>query len=99
MPADLKAAVEEKSAALKKALESNDTEAIKKQTEELINASHKLAEMVYKQAGEKGGGAGAGPDMGGGPGGPGMGGGPGGKPGPDQGKDENVVDAEFKKAD
>ena len=99
VPADLKAAVEEKSAALKKALESNDTEAIKKQTEELINASHKLAEMVYKQAAEKGGAAGAGPDMGGGPGGPGMGGGPGGKPGPDQGKDENVVDAEFKKAD
>ncbi|RCK79117.1 MAG: Chaperone protein DnaK [Candidatus Ozemobacter sibiricus] len=91
VPADLRSTIDGKVADLKKAVESNDTEAIKKKTEELINASHKLAEMVYQQASAKG----AGSDAGGGPTG-GMGGGPSGS---GSHKEENVVDAEFKKAD
>ncbi len=42
---------------LKKAMEGNDTEAIKKGIESLTQASHKLAEMMYSQA--TGGAAGA----------------------------------------
>ena len=92
VPADMKVNIDEKISELKKALEKNETEDIKKKTEELINASHKLAEMVYKAAAEKN--AQQQPPQGGG------------KPqqdsttGGDTNKpnDDNVVDAEFKKA-
>ncbi len=51
---------------VKKALESDDTEAIKAKVEELKTASHSLAEKVYQQAGaQQGGGPGAGPGAGG----------------------------------
>ncbi|MFH2138935.1 MAG: molecular chaperone DnaK [Candidatus Omnitrophota bacterium] len=43
-----KEAIEKKSAALKEALKGTDIEKIKKSTEELTQASHKLAEAVYK---------------------------------------------------
>jgi len=49
---------------LKKTMESDDAEAIKKGLESLTQASHKLAEMMYAQAtkgGEAGGCAGGGP--------------------------------------
>jgi molecular chaperone DnaK len=42
--------IEEKLAALKKTLEGNDADAIKKASDELMQASHKLAEAVYAQA-------------------------------------------------
>ncbi len=92
VPADLKAQIDEKVADLKKAIGENDPEVIKKKTEDLMTASHKLAEMVYKNASQKDGqDKGPGNDSGG----P-QGGSPGGSgPKPD---DENVVDAEFKKA-
>lgn len=95
VPADMKQDIEEKSAALKKALEGGDLAEIQKRSEELTQASHKLAEMIYKEAAEK--------QQSQQPGGPPPGG-PGGQ-GDNQGKgdgdggDENVVDAEFKKAD
>ena len=75
-----KSKVESEIASLRKALEGNDTEAIKAGIESLTQASHKLAEVMYSQAtkdqtagGEGGGEAGA------------AGG----------GKDEDVVDADF----
>ena len=45
-----KAEVEAKTAELKKAMEGNDTETIKKASDELSQASHKLAELLYKNA-------------------------------------------------
>lgn len=50
-------------AALKQALESDNVDNIKAKTEELKQASYKIAEEVYKQ--QQAAGAGAGPDMGG----------------------------------
>ena len=50
-------------AALKRALEGDNVEEIKAKTEELKQASYKIAEEVYKQ--QQAAGAGAGPDMGG----------------------------------
>ncbi|MEN8139868.1 MAG: molecular chaperone DnaK [Thermodesulfobacteriota bacterium] len=79
-----KKSVEEGIEKLKKALEGDDVEAIKAATEELTQASHKLAEIMYAQA-QQGGGEGGGP---GGSGGAGAAGG--GKP-----DDDDVVDADF----
>ena len=64
------AAIEDAVAALKKALESNNTDDIKAKTEALKNVSYKIAEEVYKQQGAAGAqpgaegaaGAGAGAD-------------------------------------
>ncbi|MBL7213310.1 MAG: molecular chaperone DnaK [Desulfobacteraceae bacterium] len=65
---------------LKKALEGDDSEEIKRLTEELTQASHKLAEVMYAQASQQEaqteGAAGAGPST-------------------DPSGDEEVVDADF----
>ena len=53
-------------AAVKRALEGDNVEEIKAKTEELKQASYKIAEEVYKQ--QQAAGAGAGPDMGAGSG-------------------------------
>jgi molecular chaperone DnaK len=45
---------------LKEAMEGTDPQAIKSRTEELMRASHKVAEAMYAQAGAAGAGAGAG---------------------------------------
>ncbi|WP_298065846.1 molecular chaperone DnaK [uncultured Mailhella sp.] len=45
-----KATVEAKTEALKKAMEGTDTEAIKRASDELSQASHKLAEQLYQNA-------------------------------------------------
>ena len=50
LDASLKSDIESKLAALKKLMEGEDVEAIKKSTEELAQASHKLAEQLYSQA-------------------------------------------------
>jgi molecular chaperone DnaK len=42
--------VEEAAAALKKAIEGEDADEIKRLSEELTNVSHKLAEAMYQQA-------------------------------------------------
>ena len=47
---ETKSKVEEASAALKKAMEGEDTEEIKRLSEELTQTSHKLAEAMYQQA-------------------------------------------------
>ena len=74
-----KAAVESAVAAVKSALEANDTDAMTRGMEQLTQAQHKAAEAIYKQAGPSApGGAGpgdAGPSAGaaGGPAGDGAG--------------------------
>ncbi len=80
--AETKGKVESEIAKVKKALEGDDAAAIKKATEELTQASHKLAEMMYSQANkdQPGGGAASGPEGSGGEGGK---------------KDDDVVDADY----
>jgi molecular chaperone DnaK len=80
-----KGAVETAIAALKSALESNDTAAMNTAMEQLTQAQHKAAEALYKQAGPAPGGAG--PGAGGASGAPGGSSAPGGGAG-------DVIDAE-----
>ncbi|HEY6007171.1 MAG TPA: Hsp70 family protein, partial [Geobacteraceae bacterium] len=49
--------IEDALTTLKKALEGSDAEAIKKASDDLMQASHKLAEAVYAKAQAEGGGA------------------------------------------
>jgi len=81
--------VENAVADAKKALESNDKSTMDKAREKLTQASHKLAEQMYKAAQPAGGqgGPGTGPSAGAGPQ-PGANGG-------GQKKDEGVIDAEY----
>jgi len=67
---------------LKKALEGEDADDIKKKTDALIQASHKLAEAMYQKASAGQGGSGAGDDAG-------QDAAPGGQ------ADDDVVDADF----
>ena len=79
-----KAKIEEAIEKVKKALEGDDLDAIKKAQDDLMNVSHKLAEAMYAKTA-------------GGPGGPGASGGAG-SAGADQDsgkKDDDVVDADF----
>ncbi len=85
--------IEAKVAELKEALKGKDTEKIKKGMEELTQASHKLAEEIYKAASQKAqaeqGGKQAGPET---------------EEGADQGqgpekKDEDIIDAEYREGD
>ena len=78
-----RAEVEEAVNSLKRAMENEDTAEIKRLTEDLTQASHKLAASMYEQASQAGAQqAGAGPaDMG--------------QPG-SSGSDEDVVDAEYR---
>jgi molecular chaperone DnaK len=71
--------IENKLADLKKLMEGDDAEAIKKATDELAEASHKLAEAMYAKAGEAGADAPAGADQ----------------AGAAKAKDDKVVDADF----
>jgi molecular chaperone DnaK len=57
-----KAPVESAMADLKKAIESNDTEAIKKGMDALMSAQHKVAEVLYRSA-QSAGGPDAGPQQ------------------------------------
>jgi molecular chaperone DnaK len=61
--ADTKSKIETASESLKKAMEGEDTEEIKRLSEELTQVSHKLAEAMYQQASQAQGqpGEGAGP--------------------------------------
>ena len=77
----LKSEVEAKTEALKKAMEGNDTETIKKASDDLSQASHKLAEMLYKNAQAQQGAQ--------------DGGCQGGNCGGNAKKDDDVVDADF----
>lgn len=55
LDAALKADIETKVTALRGLLESEDVDAIKKASDELAQASHKLAEQLYKQQAQAGG--------------------------------------------
>ena len=78
-----KAKVEEAIAALKKGMEGDDINEIKRLSEELTQTSHKLAEAMYQQASKGEGAAGPGPGAEAGTG------------GPSAGADDDVVDADF----
>ena len=84
--ASLKSDVESKASTLKEAMKGDNTEEIKRLSDELMQASHKLAEAMYQQASQKPGGGG---DQDGGASGPKGGGEAGG------GADDDVVDADF----
>jgi molecular chaperone DnaK len=87
--ADTKGNVEKEIANLKKVMEGDDIDEVKKATEALTQASHKLAELMYAQAskGHQGGGT---DSEAGGAGAAGSSGGA--KSGKD---DDDVVDADF----
>ncbi|HVO83270.1 MAG TPA: molecular chaperone DnaK [Syntrophobacteria bacterium] len=76
--------VEEHVERVKKAMEGTDRDAIKKAADDLMNASHKLAETMYKAASQQAAGPGGGAQE--------QARGPSGGPG---GADEDVVEAEF----
>ena len=84
MDASEKSRIEDAIAKVKKAIEGDDLDAIKKTQDELMNVSHKLAEAMYAKTA-------------GGAGGPGAAGGAG-AAGADASagkKDDDVVDADF----
>lgn len=79
-----KARIEDAIAKVRKAIESDDIDAIKKAQEELTNTSHKLAEAMYAKASASQAGAGAGAH-----------GGPSAEQAGAGKKDDDVVDADF----
>lgn len=94
VPEDMKKRIEEQVAALKKSLESDNTDEIKKETEKLQNLQNELSQKLYAQSG-------AGPGGGTGAGGPGGGSQEGQQAGGKQGNngEEEVIDAEFEAKD
>ncbi|RJP47406.1 MAG: molecular chaperone DnaK [Desulfobacteraceae bacterium] len=82
--AETKTNIEEISGRLKKAVEGTDPDEIKRISEELMNASHKLAEAMYQQASQAGGAQDAGADAGASDAGANA-----------AGQDEDVVDADY----
>jgi len=94
VPADMKTKIEDQVKVLKKAIESDDAEQMKKETETLQNLQNELSQKLYSQAGA-GDGQGAGP--GAGPGGPGAEAAGGAKQ--DGNGEEDVIDAEFEAKD
>lgn len=97
-----KKAIEEKLAALKEAIKGKDTDKIKKGMEELTQASHKLAEAIYKDAAQKqqqAGPRGEGPAQDGAAEEPKAAPGAGGAKPSGSGKDDDIIDAEYKEED
>jgi len=95
VPADMKKKIEDQVGVLKKAIESNDVEQMKKETETLQNLQNELSQQMYAQSSAGGPG---GQDAG-----PGAGAAGGQQPGGDQqggsGADDDVIDAEFEAND
>ena len=83
---DEKAKIQDAIAAVKKALEGTDADAIESATQTLMTASHKLAEEMYKKAAASAA-PGSGADA------------SAGQAGGEQKSDEKVVDAEFEEVD
>ncbi len=102
VPADMKKKIEDQVKVLKKSLESENEDEIKKETETLQNLQQELSQKMYAQSGAGAGGAGAG-GPGAAPGGPGAG--PGSGPGaaggqkPGANGEDDVIDAEFEAKD
>ncbi len=84
LPEDEKKNLEEALEKAKKALESNNVEEMKKEMDNLTKASHKLAEVMYKQQADGAASGGNGSSAGEGP-----------EQKDKKPKDDNVVDAEF----
>ncbi|MBS3779356.1 MAG: molecular chaperone DnaK, partial [Desulfovermiculus sp.] len=84
LDATTKSEIEGKIEELKKVMEGEDEEAIKKATDELSQASHKLAEKLYQQQSQQGGAQAGGAQPGGGAQAEGK-----------SQEDEDVVDAEY----
>jgi len=95
IPADMKTRIDEQVKVLRKAVDSNDPEQIKRETEELQKIQNELSQRLYAQSG-----AGAGQGTGTGDQGQGAPGG-GQQSGANQGgsEDEDVIDAEFEAKD
>ncbi len=87
--------INDKIAAVKKAVEGEDVDAIKKAQDELMQASHKLAEMMYQQQAGAAGPGGAGAAGGAAAGGAAGAGAAGGGAAQGGGSDDDVVDADF----
>ena len=83
LTADDRSAIESAAADVKKAMESNDTEAMNRALQQLTSAQHKAAESLYQQQQQQGGGQGGPPPPPGGDAGAGSGSRPG-----------DVIDAE-----
>lgn len=94
VPEDMKKSIEEQVRFLRKSMESENADEIKKETEKLQNLQNELSQRLYAQAG-------AGTSPGAGPGGPGAGTAGGQKAGGKQGGngEEEVIDAEFEAKD
>ena len=95
VPADMKTKIEEQVGVLKKAIESNDVDQIKKETETLQNLQNELSQKLYAQssaAGQQGQQAGPGAGAAGGQQ-------AGGAQQGDSGGDDDVIDAEFEAKD
>jgi len=97
VPADMKTKIEDQVKVLKKAVESDNAEQIKKETETLQNLQNELSQKLYAQSGAEAGGPGG--DQGAGPGAGTAGQQQAG--GPQQGGngDDDVIDAEFEAKD
>ncbi len=97
VPADMKTKIEDQVKVLKKAVESDDAEQMKKETETLQNLQNELSQKLYSKAGAGDGQqAGPGADSGGQQAGPGAADGGEQK---DGNGDEDVIDAEFEAKD
>jgi molecular chaperone DnaK len=83
VPAAMKSELEEKLKGVKDALAGTDVEAVKRATDALMQASHKMAEEAYKAAGSAASGGAPGGEA------------PGGEQQSGGGKKDDVVDAEF----
>jgi len=83
VPANVKQVVDEKVAALRKALDSKNNDTIKAATQDLYQAVQQIGAAMY--GGEQGGPGAGGPNMGGAPGGSGSGG-------------DDVIDGDYKEA-
>jgi molecular chaperone DnaK len=81
LPADVVTSIESKLQALREALSKNETDRIEKTSEELMQASQKMGEVLYQSQAQAAG-------AGGGPGEP--------QAQPNAGGDGDVIDAEFK---
>ena len=95
-PADIKKKIEDQVAVLKKSLESENADEIKKETEKLQNLHNDLSQALYSQAGA---GAGTGGPGGQGAAGPGASGEQQTKGQQKSSEDEDVIDAEFEAKD
>ncbi len=97
VPGEIKSNVEDNISKVRKVMDGDDSEAIRKATDDLNQVMQQVGAAAYQQAGPAAGGPGtSGPETGGPDGGPQPGSGP--EPGDGSGDDEDVVDGEYRNA-